>query len=702
MRPTTVAAITKRIADTSAARARTRGLVAAGRWTDAEDDPTRSAAYDARVAKAVGVPEAVHGTNDFQPAAFLPDGATARRPVARVLVQLPAESTSGTGFLISPDLFITNQHVIRDADDAAHAVVIFDDELDHAGSPTRRSTYRLLPERVALFSDENDLDYALLSLGDRIDGAAAVADLGYCPLSFTPDRHRKGMNVNIIQHPNALPKIIAVRNNLLTDRTDTRLLYETDTDEGSSGSPVFNDQWDVVALHHYGAPSAAPAVGAAAGPTASVNEGIRISAIYQDLQIRAKTADAVTQEILQRALALWTDTTPTGKQLERRPSTTGPAESVTALAAPDQSGERIMTATSQGQSIVIPLEISVRIGTLGGAAPGVRPQESATAAAAPVLKQLTKAAEGVKLDTDYSNRNGFNAKFVPGLELDLGKLTQPKKSSVAPLHDGETDPARGELRYQNFSVIMHKRRHFALLTATNIDGLTYIAIDRTTGLPAATQPEGETWYRDSRISDSYFVDQTFYSGWSHLFDRGHLTRRNDPTWGEFATRANKDTFHFTNCTPQHWKFNESIKFWQGIERYVLEQGLFVSGRDKALTVLQGPVFDDANDLWAEAVQIPARFWKIVTWKGSGGLKAVAMICDQTKLMSLQRSGGGGAPPPPDTPVDVTEFRSSIATIEAKTGLDLSALKPYDTSAKDLPVVGEAVAAITKWADIPLA
>ena len=120
--------------------------------------------------------------------------------------------------------------------------------------------------------------------------------------------------------------------------------------------------------------------------------------------------------------------------------------------------------------------------------------------------------------------------------------------------------------------------HFALLTATNIDGATYVAIDRKTGEPAATQPEGETWYKDSRMSDSYFVVQDFYSAWSHLFDRGHLTRRDDPTWGEFATRANKDTFHFTNCTPQHWKFNESIKFWQGIERYVLEQGLFVSGR----------------------------------------------------------------------------------------------------------------------------
>jgi endonuclease G len=51
----------------------------------------------------------VYGTNDFQPAAFLPDGAA-----ARVVLQTPQLSISGTGFPISQELFITNQHVIAD------------------------------------------------------------------------------------------------------------------------------------------------------------------------------------------------------------------------------------------------------------------------------------------------------------------------------------------------------------------------------------------------------------------------------------------------------------------------------------------------------------------------------------------------------------------------------------------------------------
>lgn len=688
MRDETRRAVAARIAATAKNRTRTRTLVAAGEWKKAEENTERAAAYDRRVEMTSGHAEAVHGTNDFQPAAFLSRGAIARRAVGRVSVQTAVESCTGTGFLISPELFITNQHVVKDAAYAAGATVIFDDELDESGAPRRRTVYRLAPATLALFSDEAQLDYAVVALGERLDGIATVEELGHCPISFTPDRHRKGMPVNIVQHPEGLPKQICIRNNLLTDRLDDKLLYETDTDFGSSGSPVFSDQWDVVALHHYGEASGGGA------PAARVNEGIRISAIFTDLKQKADALALAQRGLVERALSLWTETQPAGKRLEKRPvDPSAPAEAFrTALQREDLN---MATSVGGGQKIIIPLEITVRLGESGQAAISPTPD----AAAAPkVLRH--GAAEGVKLDTDYTNRNGFQAGFVPGIKLELKDIAAPKKASIAPLHEGETIGAPGELRYQNFSVVMHKTRRIALLTATNIDGATYISIDRKTGEPSKDQPEGETWYRDSRISDSYFVDQEFYSGWSHLFDRGHLTRRNDPTWGDFATRANKDTFHFTNCSPQHWLFNESIKYWQGIERYVLEKGLWETGRDKPVSVLQGPFFDAANDLWADEVQVPSRFWKIVVWKGAKGLRAVALVVDQTKLMSLERKAGS-KPPPSDTPVDVSEWRSSIAAIETKTGLDFTAVRPYDTAKDDLPQVGEALVEIGRWEDIPL-
>jgi endonuclease G, mitochondrial len=574
--------------------------------------------------------------------------------------------------------------------------------------PRRRTVFRLAPERFALFSDENDLDYAVVAIGERLDGNASLAELGYCPLSFTPDRHRKGINVNIIQHPNGMPKTVAVRNNLLTERTETRLLYETDTDFGSSGAPVFNDQWDVIALHHYGMPSAAPVNAVAQPAPINVNEGIRISAIYQELEARSAQLETAPRQLIGRALKLWSESVPAEKQLERRPPARDSAMEVVTVKNPnlamgqDTSPSVLSTPLPATLSLVIPLHITVKIET--PTVPGridARLEDRMDEQGEGSTKRLQSPSEGGKLDTDYSNRNGFNSRFVPGASIELATITMPKKASVAPLHEGEAAGFPGELRYQNFSVVMHKARRLALLTATNIDGETYIAIDRTTGEPSVPQPEGETWYRDSRISASYFIDQDFYSGWSHLFDRGHLTRRSDPTWGAFATRANRDTFHFTNCSPQHWRFNQSLQYWQGIERYVLENGVFASGRDKPVSVLQGPVFDDENDQWADEVQVPSAFWKIVVWNGAQGLKAVALVIDQSALFAQVRRGSA-LPPQAGTTVNVTQWRTSVANIEKKSGLDLAAIRAYDTADRGLPMVGEAlVASINSWKDIPL-
>jgi endonuclease G len=337
------------------------------------------------------------------------------------------------------------------------------------------------------------------------------------------------------------------------------------------------------------------------------------------------------------------------------------------------------------------IQININIGVSSGASKETfepRPRETAVVPSA--------QAEAKRLDKDYSNRNGFSDRFVPGVRVGLKKLLSKVRSRIAPLVDGDTG---GELQYQNFSVVMDKDRHFAILTATNIDGEAYLAVDRKSG--RVVDAEGETWYKDPRISAEYYVGQDFYGGWSHKFDRGHLTRRNDPTWGDTeadAERANADTFHFTNCTPQHFRFNQSVEYWQGLERYVLERGLLQPGRAKRLTVLQGPVFDD-QDLWADDVQIPSQFWKIVVWNGAAGLRAVGLMGKQSDLFDEDR--GYIRRPDENQTVEVSEFHVSLPVIAKHTGLDLSDLSPYDTRAQGLPQGGEAVSRITKWTDIKL-
>ena len=53
-----------------------------------------------------------------------------------------------------------------------------------------------------------------------------------------------------MQHPQGLPEKIALAHNLVRYVDAQVVQYWTDTEAGSSDSPVFYDDWRVVALHH--------------------------------------------------------------------------------------------------------------------------------------------------------------------------------------------------------------------------------------------------------------------------------------------------------------------------------------------------------------------------------------------------------------------------------------------------------------------
>lgn len=676
-------------------RARVRRMVVRGQWKEAEPDLQRRVRYMARRRARITArgAEAAQGPSlDFQSAAFLAEGAVVRRAIAYVEVNDPSYSSLGTGFLVSPGLFLTNQHVIRDASAARAAVINFDREIDEQRLPREITTFTLDPDRFALFSAEDDLDFALIAVGARRSGAYDIADFGYCALSDGEDRHALGINVNIIQHPHGWHKMIAVRNNLLTHRTPRTLLYETDTEIGSSGSPVFNDDWDLVALHHWGSPFLEKTDENGDKIPSNVNEGVRISAIVQRLKGELPRLVNGRRDLLAQALACGEERTARlGPVLSDPPPAGKPSrESATPISGPIMS-----SANDAGEiRVTVPIEIVVRVG--GAAAASTR------AAGLAPEKALTLGAEAVKIDRDYSNREGYVADFIPGFELPLPTPDEKLAKQVAPLRAEEPDHEAGELKYQHFSLKMHRAKRLAIFTATNIDGPAYLAVSRETGEVAHGDAEGETWYKDPRISASYYIDQPFYSEWSIYFDRGHLTRRTDPTWGtkEDAERANADTFHFTNCSPQHFRFNQTTRYWQGVERYVLEQGAIATESKCRICVFQGPIFDDRIDKRARDVQIPSSFWKIVAWRAQAGLKAVGLVVDQLKLLCETRVNLGK--PRPGPPADISEWRVAIAQIEKRTGLDFGdTIRNADTfSAGGTPVVGaEAARPIRGWEDL---
>jgi endonuclease G len=596
--------------------------------------------------------------------------------------------------MVTPELFITNQHVIADATAASAAQVTFDREMGANGAMRAVSVFKLAPERFALFSKQEELDYALVALGPRVSGEAVPVELGYCVLSDQPDKHVIGMNVNIVQHPNGLPKMIAIRNNILQHRTDRTLLYETDTDHGSSGAAVFNDSWELVALHHFGEPFLERTDENGKAIPTTVNEGVRISAIYRDLVRLLNGLDGEQRRLLATALELSKTVLAEtgGRSLSPpRPSQDAQESWTSGSSSNDQQEGASMSTSDGGQEIkvTIPIEVSIRVGGAAAAA-GL-----ATAAVPAVLpKTLTRSAEKIAIDVDYSNRHGYKANFVHGVDFPLPVPTGKLAKQVAPLRPTEADAESGELKYEHFSIKMNKSKKVALFTATNIDGNTYLNIDRGTG-QVKDAAEGETWYSDPRISASFFIDQTFYSGWSNLFDRGHLTRRTDPTWGseEEAERANADTYHFTNCSPQHFRFNESTKYWQGLERYILENGAVAEDSSNRICVFQGPIYDDKVDLWADDIQIPSTFFKVVAWKGKGGVKSVGLVVDQRQLLNEQRKGG--IKPPPIAFVNISQWRVAITEIEKRTNLDFGkTVRTADTfENEDQPVVGEGLPAI---------
>ena len=691
-------------------RDRTRTLVAQGRRRDAEPDQNRYVQYSMRRAALVlprGAELLEGDTNVLMPAWFLPAGARARRSVGLVVVSDGRKSDAGSGFLISPQLFLTNRHVIPDEHSATGTQITFDYEMDDQGRPQPTTTYTLDPGKFALFSPETELDYALIAIGNRNSGNAALEDLGFCVLSDQPDKHVIGMNVNIIQHPGGWPKMISIRNNLLTARTTRTLLYETDTDHGSSGAPVLNDDWEVVALHHWGEPFLERTDDQGKPIPTNVNEGVRISAIYEALTASLATLPSDKRVLLATALDYAKQAaSPTGQKRLSPPhpaqdEIVGKSEAMPVPSALPISGETIdMTDSLNSQSlkIVVPLEISVRV----GGAQGTADASPKLAGPMPLLstKSLTRGAEKLPLDEDYSNRDGYDPKFIATTTIPLPKPNDKLGKQIAPLRPGEAHAEDGELKYEHFSIKMNKSKRVAIFSATNIDGKTYLNVDRTTGLVKNDQ-EGETWFKDPRVSASFFLDNTFYSAWSNLFDHGHLTRRMDPNWGspEEAERANADTYHFTNCTPQHFRFNESTRFWQSVEQYVLENGAIAEETLSRISVFQGPIFSDKIDMWADDVQIPSAFFKVVVWKGKSGVKSVGLVVDQLALLSEQRKALGQPKTLPS--VDVSQWRVGISTIESRTGLDFGdVVRNADTIKEDTQATpGEAIIKVASLQDL---
>lgn len=561
--------------------------------------------------------ERIIGGNDLMPINYLDRGVDAAKSVGRISVVNENGQTIGfgTGFMVSPRLLLTNNHVLPNAQTAAKSFVRFNYQLDRDGNKTAGDDFDLDPQ--ACFITSTRLDFSIVAVKEKSGAGTPLSSYGFVRLNAQPGKTLDAQFLTIIQHPSGERKQIAIRENQLIKTMDDFLWYVTDTAPGSSGSFVANDSWQVVALHHSGVPAKDDqgriltidgTVADASTDDAKIkwvaNEGVRISSIVTELRNFVSV--------------------PLVKQLLDSVTGAPPAEStlVSVSAGPNTEGARS----------------TIPHATL---------------------------SERISIDPNYDDRHGYDPAFLgtSNKRVPLPKLSTHQMQLVPEKLIEDNHPSH-VLAYHHYSLVMNKARRLPFFTAVNIDGSVSFRLKR----------DPDNWKFDPRIPNEAQVGEELYA--NNDFDRGHLVRRLDPAWGEnqsIARVANDDTFHFTNCSPQHKTFNQGQALWAGLEDYILNNA---DDGDFRVTVFTGPVFRDNDQLYRNLIPIPKDFWKVVVMAKGSGLSATAyMVSQETLIQGMEEAFTFGK---------YRTFQLPVKKIATLTGLDFGSLVAADPLAGSGP------------------
>jgi endonuclease G len=612
-------------------RERTKAIIAA-EGPGAADSPQRQMRYQTRQAglaqaramsRAGLLPAALERkigpTLDY--VAFAPSEAAGKagRPVARIVDTVrPGFLPQGfaTGFLIRPRLLLTNHHVFPTRGDAVGTGANFLFEQTERGLQTG-VVFEIDPD--TFYVSDAALDFAVVAVKAGPGGSPSLDDLGFLPLVEATPKILKGQPVNVIQYPEGGPKQYAISQNRLIDILDKEgfVQYETDTLGGSSGSPAFSESWELVALHHASIPETRDGrVIATDGSFWTeemgddrvhwiANEGTRVSSIVGRL-VAMTLSNPDQQAILRELLASTTD--PVDDIAQQMPG--GVAPEVKARPGLEGGGMANNQLTFTG-----PVTIYIQ-------APGA----PAVAAVPPVIAPdrgaipPTAPEASIRFDPDYRHREGYDPAFLdPDGDIRVPVPTIADERSGEILMDRHGDPL--VLKYHHFELVMNEARRLQMWSAVNVD---YDPARKSQGNRDSFG--SDKWIPDKRIpAAAQIFDADFYKPAGNI-DRGHIVRREDNAWGDSDSEiefANSDTFHWTNCTPQHEAFNQSNPgqndpayrgmhgLWGDFENYIQKSR---KGNDTRCCILAGPVLDPEDpsaDFGEGAIQYPLLFWKVV-------------------------------------------------------------------------------------------
>ncbi|WP_181832672.1 DNA/RNA non-specific endonuclease [Bosea caraganae] len=333
-------------------------------------------------------------------------------------------------------------------------------------------------------------------------------------------------------------------------------------------------------------------------------------------------------------------------------------------APPVRSKAAAPQGASGSASLTIPLTITVSLGGQAGLEPPARRWSGAPTE--PDDGGGESGGEEARPE-DYRDREGYAADFL-GETVPLPKVERAASDVLTYDNEGQQDSV---LRYEHYSVVMSRSRRLCFFSATNIDG----------NLSRKSARVGWKW--DPRILKSQQIMNECY-GNPPRFSRGHMTRREDPGWGDPVTakRGNEDSMHVTNATPQMQAFNAPI--WLALEDYALQHA---REDDMKISVFTGPYFSD-HDRPIYGVRIPLAFWKIIAFihDETGRLCATGYEMNQEQNLPSEEEFVFGAFTSPQLG---TAAQVPIHTIEMRSGLNFGPLASVDPLTGQMEGIGEA-------------
>jgi endonuclease G, mitochondrial len=244
--------------------------------------------------------------------------------------------------------------------------------------------------------------------------------------------------------------------------------------------------------------------------------------------------------------------------------------------------------------------------------------------------------------------------------------------------DPPVAPGDGGIRldYTHFSLSHNVVRRLAWWVAWHVDGDRLLPGDSISRSGIRFRPDPRL-PADAQTGDAVYAD--------NRLDRGHVARRADLLWGpvEEARRANADSFHFTNITPQMDDFNQERLggSWGLLEAAVLSHAGLVPRR---LTLFGGPVLAADDPPYRGLVQVPREHWKVVVYRLDGELRFRCFVLSQQIDPGLRTTAGY---------LDAFDtYAVPLADLAARTALAFPGLAARERARDALPTAGPVLVA----------